>query len=185
MNPVISYRYLSGCLTTFAIFGGLMLLPIQAMAQQQPNVVQQPAAAAPTGMARRSTPATPIAQLIKEAERNNPEISVAYHGWQAVSHVPKQASALPETQLSLQQFSVGSPRPFAGFSNSDFAYIGIGASQDLPYPGKRALRGKVAEFEASSMREDSEAVRRRVVEDRKSTRLNSSHSDRSRMPSSA
>jgi outer membrane protein TolC len=145
------------------LFGGLMLLPNQAVAQL-PNVVQQPAAAVPTGMAHRSIPATPITELIKEAERNNPEIAAAYHGWQAATHVPRQASAFPDTQLSLQQFSVGSPRPFAGFSNSDFAYVGIGASQDLPYPGKRALRGKVAELEANSMREDSEAVRRRVIE---------------------
>jgi len=47
----------------------------------------------------------------------------------------------------VQQFSVGSPRPLAGFSNSDFAYIGFGGSQELPYPGKRDLRGKVAEKE--------------------------------------
>jgi len=34
----------------------------------------------------------------------------------------------------------GQPTTFAGYSNSDFAYIGFGASQDIPYPGKRQLR---------------------------------------------
>jgi len=111
----------------------------------------------------QGTPAS-LRDLVEEAEHNNPEISASIHGWQAATHVPKQASALPETQVSIQQFSVGSPRPFAGFTNSNFAYIGIGASQELPYPGKRALRGKVAELEANSVREDSEAVRRRVIE---------------------
>jgi outer membrane protein TolC len=155
MKSADSGRPLSGGLTTFAIFsqaalllGGLMLLPYQTLAQQ-PNAS---APAAQAGMARASALGAPIAELVKEAERNNPEIAAAYHGWQAATHVPKQAAAFPETQLSVQQFSVGSPRPFAGFSNSDFAYIGIGASQDLLYPGKRALRGKVAEFDASSMR---------------------------------
>jgi outer membrane protein, heavy metal efflux system len=164
MKTVISHRHLSGRLTiTLAILGGLIPLP-RLSAAQQPNAVQQSAPAAHAGMAHATVPPTSLADLVKEAERSNPEVAAAYHGWQATTHVPRQASAFPETQLSMQQFSVGSPRPFAGFSNSDFAYIGIGASQDLPYPGKRALRGKVAEFEANSMREDSEAVRRRVIE---------------------
>jgi len=72
-------------------------------------------------------------------------------------------SALPETQFSVQQFSVGSPRPFAGYSNSDFAYIGFGVSQDLPYPGKRQLRARVAEHEADSMKAQTDSVRRKVV----------------------
>jgi outer membrane protein TolC len=63
----------------------------------------------------------------------------------------------------VQQFSVGSPRPFAGYSNSDFAYIGFGASQDIPYPGKRQLRASVAEHEADSMEAQTDSVRRAVV----------------------
>lgn len=164
MKTMISPRHLSGCLVvTFAILGGLILLP-RLSAAQQPNAVQQPTPAAQAGMAHVTVPATSLADLVKEAERSNPEVAAAYHGWRAATHVPTRASAFPETQLSVQHFSVGSPRPFAGFSNSDFAYIGIGASQDLPYPGKRDLHGKVAGFEANSMREDSEAVRRRVIE---------------------
>jgi outer membrane protein TolC len=63
----------------------------------------------------------------------------------------------------VQQFSVGSPRPFAGYSNSDFAYIGFGASQDIPYPGKRQLRGQVAEQEADSMAAQTDSARGTVV----------------------
>jgi cobalt-zinc-cadmium efflux system outer membrane protein len=74
---------------------------------------------------------------------------------------------LPETELTVQQFAVGSPRPFAGFSNSDFAYIGFGASQELPYPGKRSLRSEVAEREADSLLEQTDAVRRQVIENLK------------------
>jgi len=46
--------------------------------------------------------------------------------------------------------SVGSPKPFAGYTNSDFAYIGVGASQELPYPGKLRLRGQVADRDADT-----------------------------------
>jgi outer membrane protein, heavy metal efflux system len=124
-------------------------------------------AAAPAGSTHAvvpAAPATPLATLVEEADKGNPEIQAAEHGWRAAAEVPKQARALPETQLSLQEFSVGSPRPLAGFNNSEFAYIGVGASQDLPYPGKRALRAEVAAHKAESLHEDATAVRRRVVE---------------------
>jgi outer membrane protein, heavy metal efflux system len=112
----------------------------------------------------RAEAVTPVAKLIEEAERNNPEIAAARHGWKAAAQVPTQVSTLPDPQLVLQQLNVGSPRPFAGFTNSDFAYIGIGASQDLPYPGKLRLRGEIAERDAASARDHAEAVRRSVVE---------------------
>src|SRR5215470_10252724 len=116
-----------------------------------------------SGMARHAAAPTSLHELIQETEQKNPQIAASIHAWQASQDVPKQVSALPETQLSLQQFSVGSPRPFAGYSNSDFAYIGFGVSQDLPYPGKRQLRAHVAEHEADSMEAQSDSVRRTVV----------------------
>jgi len=106
---------------------------------------------------------TSLHELVQEAEQKNPQIAASFHAWQASRNVPKQVSALPETQLSVQQFSVGSPRPFAGYSNSDFAYIGFGASQDIPYPGKRQLRAHVAEHEADSMEAQTDSIRRTVV----------------------
>jgi outer membrane protein TolC len=118
----------------------------------------------PVAAATPATPATPLESLVEEAAANNPDIQAAEHGWRAAAEVPKQARALPETQLSVQELSVGSPRPLAGFDNSDFAYVGVGASQELPYPGKRALRAAVAAHQAESLHEDASAVRRRVVE---------------------
>ena len=108
----------------------------------------------------------PIAlrDLVAEAEKNNPEIAAAERGYEAATHLAAQRSALPDTQLTLQQFSVGSPRPFAGYTNSDFAYIGIGASQELPYPGKRRLRGQVGDREADIRRANSSSVKRDVVD---------------------
>jgi outer membrane protein, heavy metal efflux system len=112
---------------------------------------------------------SPLLELVQEVERSNPEIAASLHAWQAAANIPKQASALPDTEITAQQFSVGSPRPFSGYSNSDFAYVGIGASQDLPYPGKRRLRSEVAEREADSIREQSDAVRRQAIETLKLT----------------
>jgi len=90
---------------------------------------------------------TPLADLLNEAREHSPSVLAANAVVKTATFGPSQARAFPDTELMVQQFSVGSPRPLAGFSNSDFAYIGFGGSQELPYPGKRDLRGKVAEKE--------------------------------------
>ena len=95
------------------------------------------------GVEARPTP-IPLAQLVAEAEANNPQIAAAGHAWQAAAHVARQQTTLPDPTLTVQAMGVGSPRPFAGYTNSDFAYIGVGAMQELPFPGKLRLRGEAA-----------------------------------------
>ena len=96
-----------------------------------------------------STP-TPLSQLLDEAGASNPLISAADHGARAAKQVAPQMTTFPDPKFTYQQLSVGSPKPFAGYTNSDFAYIGIGASQELPYPGKLRARGEVAERDADT-----------------------------------
>ena len=150
-------------LISAALLIGTMLLPVEGTAQQTGNSQQAGSTPESLSMAEHAGVPTSLRELVQEAEQKNPQIAASFHGWQAARNVPKQVSALPETQLSVQQFSVGSPRPFAGYSNSDFAYIGFGASQDIPYPGKRQLRAHVAEHEAESMEAQTDSVRRTVV----------------------
>src|ERR1700732_2850271 len=111
-----------------------VVLAAQAFAQESP--------ASHTGSV------APLSELLAEAEKNNPQIEAARQGWQAAKQVPTQVSTLPDPQFNLQHVSVGSPRPFAGYSNSDFAYLGLGISQDIPYPGKLRLKGEIAKREA-------------------------------------
>jgi outer membrane protein, heavy metal efflux system len=141
--------------------GIVLLLVSSGMAQQQG---QQNAIAGGDPQSHGSVLAVSLKDLIGEAERNNPEIAVAEHGYAAATHVARQGSALPDTQVTVQQFAVGSPRPFAGYTNSEFAYIGLGASQEIPYPGKRGLRGQVANREADVRRVQIESVRRAVTD---------------------
>lgn len=108
---------------------------------------------------------TKLADLLTEAEKNNPQIQAARHGWQSAKQIPTQVATLPDPQVVLQQTNVGSPRPFAGYTNSDFAYIGLGFSQDLPYPGKLRLRGEVAQKDADASQQKYESVRRAVLAD--------------------
>lgn len=107
---------------------------------------------------------TPLSALLDEATRNNPDILAARRGWQAATQVPSQVSTLPDPQVTVQSFSVGSPRPFAGYSNSSFAYIGFGVSQDFPYPGKLKLKGEAAQQDAAISRDKLETVRRSVLQ---------------------
>src|SRR6266566_1862741 len=144
-----------GC-TRSSLIRATLILGTMALAR-----AQEPPSS-PTMAAHAGAP-TSLRDLVQEAEQKNPQIAASFHAWQASRNVPKQVAALPETQLSVQQFSVGSPRPFAGYSNSDFAYIGFGVSQDIPYPGKRQLRARVVEHEADSMEAETDSVRRTVV----------------------
>lgn len=122
--------------------------PIRA----QEQLMQHPASAT-----------TPLSSLIEEAKSQNPQILAAASTYKGSLNVPKRAGALPDTQLTFQQLSVGSPRPFAGYTNSEFAYIGIGASQEFPYPGKRKLRAEVATKEADAFQARTESSTRDVV----------------------
>ncbi len=108
---------------------------------------------------------TPLAALILEAESSNAAIAAAEDGWKAATHVAEQVKRLPDPQFSVQSFSVGSPKPFAGFSNSDFAYIGLGASQELPYAGKLRLKGEVAERDAAMEKTKAELVRWSITDE--------------------
>ena len=107
---------------------------------------------------------TPLATLISEAQSNNTQLSAADHAWKAATHVAQQVTTLPDPQFTVQSFSVGSPKPFAGFSNSDFAYIGFGASQELPYAGKLRLKGEVANREADMQQTQADLLRSSITD---------------------
>ena len=115
---------------------------------------QEPAASSPT----------PLSQLLTEAAANNPQISAADHGARAARQMAPQVTALPGPKFTYQQFSVGSPKPFAGYTNSDFAYIGVGASQELPYPGKLRLRGQVAERDADTKQAEIDVTKTGIAD---------------------
>lgn len=119
------------------------------------------AAISPVLQAQTIAPTRPtsLRELVQVLERQNPSVIAGQKAYEASRFEVKQASALPETALTVQQFSVGSPRPFAGYTNSDFAYIGLGASQDVPFPGKRRQRGEVAERGSEVTRVGADVIR--------------------------
>ena len=120
---------------------------------------------------------TPLATLISEAQSSNTQISAADHAWKAATHVAQEVMALPDPQFTVQSFSVGSPKPFAGFSNSDFAYIGFGASQELPYAGKLRLKGEAANRDADMQQTQTDLVRASITDQLKGLYLRLAYLD--------
>ncbi len=102
--------------------------------------------------------------LVDEALARSPIVLAARSHWQAQTKVPIQASTLPDPQVSLQHFTVGSPQPFSGYESSDFYYTGFGVSQDIPGPGKLRLQKSEAEKDADYSRHRYEAAGRAVEE---------------------
>jgi len=88
--------------------------------------------------------------LVEEALANNREIAAAQKRLEAARQRPSQESSLPEPLFSLGYTSNGSPRPFAGIGREPTANAGFMVSQEIPFPGKRKLRGEIAGKEAEA-----------------------------------
>jgi outer membrane protein, heavy metal efflux system len=146
------------------------LAPVSLLVAQGP-----PAVSIPPGNPQVSTApsraGTSLDDLLKELEANNPQIRAAKQAWDAAKLAPSQVSVLPDPEFQLLHQSVGSPRPFAGYTNSEFGYIGLGVSQEFPYPGKLGLRSAIARRDADVAQQNYEAVRRSLRADLKEAYL--------------
>jgi len=99
---------------------------------------------------------TTLEQLLTELVKNNPEIRAAQFRFEAATKRPSQVSTLPEPKLTLVNVGVG--QPFSSLNVSEFAYRGIGISQEIPFPGKLALAAEEAQREADSDRQHYRSI---------------------------
>lgn len=107
--------------------------------------------------------ASDLRDLIDQALRHNPEILAAQKMLEAARQKPAQASSLPDPMLSAGYVSVGGPLPGQGLGREPMARIGFMASQMIPAPGKRRLRGAIAWKEASEAEQQYFAAQLSVV----------------------
>ena len=105
-----------------------------------------------------------IEGLVTEAIERNPTVAAAREHYAAQEKVPIQAATLPDPEISLQQLTVGGPKPFEGYETSDFFYTGIGVSQEIPWPGKLRLRSSAASRDAEIAKQQFDDARREVAE---------------------
>jgi outer membrane protein TolC len=102
-------------------------------------------------------------QLVSEVLANNPQILAAQKAYEAAGQRPSQASALPDPMFSPGYTSNGNPLPGAQLGSNPTAAIGFMVSQELPYPGKRQLRGQIAGKDAEAEFQSYQAVQLNVI----------------------
>ena len=105
-----------------------------------------------------------VSSLIEEALGNNPSILSMKHRWEAAKQEVPQARAFDDPQLTLTQWAI--PSNFNLFG-ADETWVGI--EQALPFPGKRSLRGRVAEKAAEVDEQNYRAAIRSIMTDVKTT----------------
>jgi cobalt-zinc-cadmium efflux system outer membrane protein len=107
--------------------------------------------------------AQPLSSLVEEALQRNHEILAAQKRYESLRQRPAQANALPDPTVSVGYTSNGPPWPGAGIGSNPTSNIGVMLSQDVPFPGKRGLRGGIAGKEAEAAFQDYLAVRLSVI----------------------
>src|SRR5262245_51022782 len=91
-----------------------------------------------------------LAPVVAEALEKNPEIAAAQRRYDAARQRPVQERSLPDPMVSAGYNASGNPLPGAGLGTEPTANIGFMVSQELPYPGKLALRSSIAASEADA-----------------------------------
>lgn len=95
------------------------------------------------------------------ARRHNPEIRAAGAKWQAAQARPSQAGSLPDPMVDLAYHNESFDRFPLG--SNDFTYVRLGASQEVPFPGKLGLKRQIARREAEQVGEEFRRVELDVV----------------------
>lgn len=135
--------------------------------------------AAAQTLAVQSEPAPwTLANLVAELERHNPALQAARRDVDMrVARIPA-AGAPPDPTFTFGYMG-GLFRPFFPSSRTQGSFRQLGASQEIPYPGKLALQTRIALTEADAERWKFEAARRQLAADLKSAYFEYVYVDRS------
>ncbi len=110
-----------------------------------------------------ATAGASLRALVAEALERNPEIQAARRRVDARRARIPQAGALPDPMAMTGVMNEGRPVPFQTLGEAGFSEVYLGLSQEIPFPGKRGLRGAVAREEAVAEEWVLEGTRRRVA----------------------
>ena len=101
--------------------------------------------------ARAEGPIARLEDLLALAREHNPQLHAAQRRWEAMTKVPRQVGSLPDPAVSVRNFGVG--HPFSTLNTSNFAFVSLGVSQQIPFPGKQRLRSDMAREDALAEKE--------------------------------
>lgn len=99
--------------------------------------------------------------LIDEALKNNREIQAMEARWKASTYRVPQATSLPDPMVMIGYQNDGwSKYTFGKMDGAQWMY---GVTQTFPFPGKRSLKGDMAEQDAESIEASYQAVRLKTI----------------------
>ena len=151
-------------------------LAVSARAQSLPATDTGTVRGSPAAQARPG--AGTLGSLVEELDQVNPELKASRRDVDVRIARVAPASAPPDPTLSAGYMG-GITRPFFPSSNTAGGFQQFTASQEIPFPGKLALRGRVAATEVEQTRWTSEGVRRRLMADLKVAYFDYVFTDRS------
>ncbi len=99
-----------------------------------------------------------LPELIQDVLARNPELVAARKQWEAATNRIAQARSLDDPVLSVQLWNI--PQPFKA-TQADNTIFGL--SQNLPFPGKLALKADVASRSAEMTEQSVRAKERELV----------------------
>ncbi len=123
-------------------------------------------AAAPRGIAQEPPPpgsGQTLSSLVATLETANPDLKAARREIDMRVARIQPAGAPPDPTLSVGYMSGFLRPPFFPSSATPNGFRQIGVSQELPFPGKLALRSRIASTEADEARWDLESTRWRLI----------------------
>lgn len=97
-----------------------------------------------------------LAALVAEALARNPDLRAAEQALRAARERPAQAAALADPMLGMTYTNEGWSPTLGAMPDSNLALM---LTQDLPYPGKRRLRGEISARAADEIEQQVERVR--------------------------
>ncbi len=110
-----------------------------------------------------------LGQAIDEALQRNPDLAAARKAWEAARLRPPQARALDDPEFTIQTWAVPLREP-VNLSRANPNIFGV--HQNLPFPGKRQLKGEIAADAARVVEAQYQAKVRELVAQVKQTYYN-------------
>jgi outer membrane protein, heavy metal efflux system len=104
-----------------------------------------------------------LESLVGKLLQANPELQAARKRYEAALARPAQEGALPDPRITAGWVSNGWPYPVAGLGGDPTSNIGIQFAQEVPFPGKRALRNGIAQKEADSLAQSVRALEAKLI----------------------
>lgn len=96
-----------------------------------------------------------LSQLIQDARCNNPQIKAAHDRWLATQYIIPQSRSLPDPKIIAGYINMSGNSPMDVDPRNEQM---LGASQEIPFPGKLIVRGQIATLEAKRAMADYQST---------------------------